>query len=419
MGRARNSKRGSQVQLKKRKFREAMDFLVKCRAEAPSFKVTRIITRLEESENKEEQQHAAILKKQYKTVLRRLKQYDDASTEEEKQRALEDHRGGHNRVFTPQQEKDIMTKLPYAYRLIQSNEIQQFSLQYAQSIVNSTHNTRAADLHHLIDFKASPSWVTALCQRNGMSTHKLKIQKNVVEKPDEKEIKLFLLMVRGAIARYGPDMVMNADEVPQQLIDAPLTGMAAVGGNQNAILTSNKSDKSYITLFPVITASGKKLPLSCILKGKTERVHKKITQNASEDVRKVQLYHAPKCRTNEEIMLYWIQDVILNYTEMKKCALILDSYAPHFTDKVRELCDELNIELIQVPKGCTARCQPLDVGFNGPLTAMRKKLYKQFIHDQPFADETWQKAVERASIAYQQISEDTIKTCFRKANMIQ
>jgi len=53
--------------------------------------------------------------------------------------------------------------------------------------------------------------------------------------------------------------------------------------------------------------------------------------------------------------------------QLRPAALIIDSYAAHFTQAVRSTAASLNIQLIKIPAGCTSDLQPLGVGFNGPL----------------------------------------------------
>src|SRR5438477_95459 len=57
---------------------------------------------------------------------------------------------------------------------------------------------------------------------------------------------------------------------------------------------------------------------------------------------------------------------------------------------VDELAEFLNIELIRIPAGMTAICQPLDVSFNGPMSAARRKLWKARQLANPFIKDTWQ-----------------------------
>lgn len=52
-------------------------------------------------------------------------------------------------------------------------------------------------------------------------------------------------------------------------------------------------------------------------------------------------------------------DVLLPYTHCLPAALIVDCYAAHFTPAVLSAAASMQLQLIQVPAGCTADLQPL------------------------------------------------------------
>ena len=78
----------------------------------------------------------------------------------------------------------------------------------------------------------------------------------------------------------------------------------------------------------------------------------------------------------------------------------------------------MNLQLIQVPGGCTAELQPLDVGFNGPLLMKRKQIWaaQKLLH--PFASDSAQAALERAQQAYAAMAKSLALTAFRSAWLI-
>ena len=62
--------------------------------------------------------------------------------------------------------------------------------------------------------------------------------------------------------------------------------------------------------------------------------------------------------TNEEVMVACLKQ--LREYVARPCALIVDTYAAHRTQNVREMARKLEIELVFSPSGCTDLCQPLD-----------------------------------------------------------
>ena len=72
----------------------------------------------------------------------------------------------------------------------------------------------------------------------------------------------------------------------------------------------------------------------------------------------------------ETVMQEWIELVLLPYAisvgNMNVC-LILDSFAVHLRDSVRETLSRHSIETLYIPGGLTKDLQPLNVGINAPF----------------------------------------------------
>jgi hypothetical protein len=107
----------------------------------------------------------------------------------------------------------------------------------------------------------------------------------------ELEVIEYVGLVRQACEEYGEDPVLNMDETPVALCDAPgpRTGIVRTGSNRPALIHTTYLQASFLTVFPTITASGKKLPLGSILKGKTSKCLEKIRVGASAATSRVHL----------------------------------------------------------------------------------------------------------------------------------
>lgn len=176
--------------------------------------------------------------------------------------------------------------------------------------------------------------------------------------------------------------------------------------------------QSYLTTFPTISAAGDKLPLCAILKGTTRRCLKKVRERASAAVKQVRLYFTQRGKMNNVTMLAWLQDVVLTYTQARPCALLLDSYSCHFAADIKELAEHLNIQLIRIPAGLTSTLQPLDVCFNGPMLALRKRVRVQQLAVNPLTVDSWQTAVERAQISYATMSRAATRQAWVAAKLV-
>ena len=74
---------------------------------------------------------------------------------------------------------------------------------------------------------------------------------------------------------------------------------------------------------------------------------------------------------DEHVMLDWVDEVLAPYVtttpEDVIPVLILDSYRCHMMASVVTRIQELGVEVMHIPGGCTSLCQPVDVGFNKPF----------------------------------------------------
>jgi hypothetical protein len=334
--------------------------------------------------------------------------------------ASSDERGGSNRTFTTQQEQLLAEIVRNAVPSMSHSQLQAEALRFKRDCDIAEHassrHTRSQPLFH-----ASDHFVSNLKRRHRLSSHRtaiVHVSNAHLGRDQELEMLGFVVEVRDAIASYGAKMVFNMDETPVTLLDVPTTAVVSTGSKQPATVSTSANTGTKITTMPTITAAGDKLAMCAVLKGKTPRCLNKIKEGASSDVSKVHLYYSEKGWINEGVMALFFRDVVLPWTHAEPAALILDSYKAHFTQNVRDAAAAMNLQLIQVPGGCTKNLQPLDVNFNGPLLMKRKQIWAQMKLLDPFVEDTHQAAIERAQKAYASIEKKTVKSAFRKAFLI-
>ena len=405
---SRNTERGSLVMLQKRKRRAALRNLFTEKLRYPALPLHSLAL-----------QHSISKTAAYK----RWQTYEKAraagrSQEEALDDAVADDRGGHNRTFTPPHEQLLADIVRAAQPAMAHTQIQTEALRFKRDVdvATGSRNTRSAPL-----FRASDHFVTRFKRRHCLSSHRTAVvheSKADLGRDMELEKLAFVLQVRDAIESCGAAMVLNMDETPVSLLDAPVTAVVTTGSKQAAHIHTTANVGTKLTTFPTISAAGDKLALCAILKGKTPRCLKKIREGASSDISKVLLYYSEKGWVNEGIMALYFRDVLLPYTRCRPAALILDSYRAHFTPAIRAAAAAMNLQLIQVPGGCTAELQPLDVSFNGPLLMKRKQIWaaQKLLH--PFASDSAQAALERAQQAYAAMAKSLALTAFRNAWLI-
>lgn len=207
-------------------------------------------------------------------------------------------------------------------------------------------------------------------------------------------------------------------QTPVSLVEAPRTGITQTGSGQPAVALVTTGDRSYLTLCPTITANGVKLRMAAVIKGKTPRTLKKITSGAIEVSNKVQLYYSETGKMNTGVMLLFLREIIAPYTAGRSAAILLDAYSSHHSDEVVEQAEKLNLQIIQVPKCLTSTLQPLDVNFNGPMAAVRTKIWREMKRMDPEYKDSAQHSVERAQRAYEAMSPEQVRAGWQEAFLV-
>ncbi len=394
-----------------------------------------------------------------RTAQRRWSKYEAARAAGESEDASLDaacvhHSGGHNRAFTAEQEALLAQIVRTAAPSLTHSQIQEEALRFRHAVdvfSHATHFTRSAPP----PFHASDHFVAGLKRRHRLSSHRTALKHTSrAERGRDVEVEklAFMLEVQDAVKQYGPSRVLNMDEVSRgrerrctresqsrpggrgtlsgglsqhhllvlvQLVCSPVTAVVATGIKQPAnIHSSAGSLGTKITTLPTISAAGDKLQLCAILRGKTERCLTATRADAGEEGGKVRLYYSEKGWVNEGIMLRWLEDVVRPHTQGAPAALLLDSYTAHFTDAVQAAAAAMDLKLIQVPAGTTAEMQPLDVGFNGPLSMKRKQIWAAQKLAAPSADDTRGRSIARAQQAYDALPKSIAIRAFREAHLI-
>lgn len=334
--------------------------------------------------------------------------------------AAEDRRGGHNRTFTLAQESLLRDVVLASSPPMGHQQIRGAALQMATDVGIAA---RRRALRHRHVFTASDGFVSAFKQRNRLSSHRTAVihisaRLRAEGRDLDEEAFQFITEVRGAIDAYGANMVLNMDETPALMCDVPVTAIVRTGSNEAAKITTSANPRLNITTFPCISAAGNKIPLCAVLAGTTERCLAKVRDGASPTINRVVLYYSKKGWINEGIMVRWLADVVHPYTQGAPAALILDSYASHWTQPVLDAAAAMQLELIKVPGGLTSTCQPLDTSFNGPMLKARQRIWRERKIARPADEDTYQATIERTQMAYESMSKEATLKGWKVALLI-
>ncbi len=225
-------------------------------------------------------------------------------------------------------------------------------------------------------FSASGHFLTRFRRRHGFRTTKHKIKQHKPTTTDQENARIdesaeYLMHVGDAVDTYGPDLLLNADETSAKLVQHPSTSWSIE--NQPNTVNTTADVRRGVTTMPTVSASGVKLPLQVIVKGKGKRAieNKHLPHDVHATVSESGWQTVPT-------MVDYMDNVVAHYTQNQPSALILDDYRAHHAPAVQQAAARHNIEIIPVPKGQTPVLQPLDVGINGLI---KQKAREKWIED--------------------------------------
>ena len=186
----------------------------------------------------------------------------------------------------------------------------------------------------------------------------------------EEEARDFLMDVRKKVVGPHRDKrwIINMDQTPVYFTMNQKTTLNTVGARTVHVRTST-NDTKRATVAVTITASGWLLPTVTIFKGAP------MGRIATTEFATYPDGHFYACQKNawmdERVMLLWAEKVLKPYVETAPehviPLLILDSYRCHMMASVVQAIQEMGVEVVHIPGGCTSLCQPVDIGFNKPF----------------------------------------------------
>ena len=405
---SRNTQRGSSVLARKRRAQRKWESLLLAKAARPSLSLRSLAL-----------QHG-VCPRALQARWKRYRCAEAAGDERPILAASDNHRGGHNRTFTPSQEALLAAQIKAASPAMTHTQIQGAALSLHRSI-HVAYGVRHLALREQRPFHAADGFVTAFKRRNRLSSHVMKGRKhraadNTVQQ--ENEVLQFVHDARTAVDTFGPRMVLNMDETPIPKVEHPHSGVVATGSGLAAPCPTTAGNKLNVTCFCCISAAGDKLQMCAVLRGKTQRVVNNMLRDAAPAVHRTRFYYSQKGWVNASIIIQWLQEVVAPYTRGAAAALLLDDYPAHWTDEVQAAAAAMNLQLIKVPPKQTMEYQPLDVCYHGPMSKARQRLWKEKRQLFPDAADSNQAAAERAQLAYEAMSRQAGIDAFRKAYLV-
>jgi hypothetical protein len=174
--------------------------------------------------------------------------------------------------------------------------------------------------------------------------------------------------------------ILNMDQTPVYFSMCPKKTLEIVGA-PTVHIRSSTSDTKRATVAVTIAADGTVLPAVVVFKGKPNgRIAEKEFGNYPQSNE----YHCQEAAWMDEVvMLAWVDGPLRAYVEQAPDGiiplLILDSYRCHMMASVVHRIQEMGVEVIHIPGGCTSLCQPVDVGFNKPFKDRIRRLWMDWM----------------------------------------
>ena len=81
-------------------------------------------------------------------------------------------------------------------------------------------------------------------------------------------------------------------------------------------------------------------------------------------------------------MKVWVEDIWIKHIRaecqklgFENALLTFDAFATHLTDDVESQLLKVKTDTLEIPAGCTSKCQPIDVCLNKPFKAISRKCW--------------------------------------------
>ena len=253
-------------------------------------------------------------------------------------------------------------------------------------------------------FTASPTFIAAFRHRNRLSLRRPSFKRRPTA--TQEQMDAFVEKVRGLITKYRGDQIINIDETNWKAVPGAFMTWAHTNSESVQCRIDN-DEKEGVTVIAAVDSTGKKLPLTVIGKGKTERC--------------LAGYHLPpEVRTCTSESGWTTTDVMCAYFAMLRRELfphgplvvILDTYSAHRAQVVREVAQLWGIELVFIPPGCTDKLQPLDRRIFGVLKVYARQLWREQYHESHGKKTTREQMAINLCEAWRRITEGTIQAAW-------
>jgi hypothetical protein len=215
------------------------------------------------------------------------------------------------------------------------------------------------------------------------------------------------------------DFILNMDQTPVPFTFNSKRTLELVG-QRTVHIRKSTNDTKRVTCAMTVTASGRVLTPLLVFKGSpTGRIQRNEFGTFPADI-------AYACQGNawmdEQVMHLWIDRILKPYVSQTPPGivplLLLDSYRCHMMKSIVNAIEELGVEVEHIPGGCTALCQPVDIGVNKPFKSRLRRLWEEWmirtgLHEGKLDPPTRRHIAEWCSFSFKNLPQQLVRNSWR------
>jgi hypothetical protein len=320
-----------------------------------------------------------------------------------------DHRGGHNRVFTEDEERYLADYIRDTYLVIgtplHDSDIAELAKERWHFLKRSLGVAAPS-------FTASHRWVTTFKRRWGFSSKTGQLRKHLVDPASVEIDSKFVKDLRDSLKKVGASLVLNLDE--QCIRDVTIQGKVIGNtGPDRAIIKYNGESEKGLTIINCVVADGFVLKSAAVKKGKTDKCLKSLHMDA---IRLPMLgYYSDHGFITPAILIDYITTVIQPRVNGRPWVLLLDQYSGHTDATVIAFLNQLNCRILWIPGGRSGTRQPADISFHGVIrTCMADEWRRERLSD-PFMEPSHADALRYYAAARTKVAAHCVQRGFAEA----
>jgi len=224
---------------------------------------------------------------------------------------------------------------------------------------------------------------------------------------------------------YALRHIVNMDQTMARF-DMTYSTTNNVRGERTIRIGNTGGRKKGFTVALAASADGYKLPCHIVFKELNGRVPPRV-MNALRIPDNVRVKASPNGWMRSMEVHQWIRSELHNTRDRQEdvnMLAVLDCYNAHRSAETRQLLEDMNIDVVYIPGGCTSIAQPMDVSVNRPFKAnMRRQWTRWFeTHDDRtpagnLRQPSRQQVINWVSQAWRDIPEDVIRRSFLRCGI--